>query len=60
MRVSFPFILFLKGCEENLPVTIDFLKIGFVWKFSAILAPDAFLRATVVNSPRGLVNWSCH
>ena len=60
MRVSLPFILVFKGCEENLPVAIDFLKIGFVWNFSVVPAPDTFLRATVINSPTGLVNWRCH
>ena len=28
--VSF-FILFIKGCEENLPATVGFLKVSCVW-----------------------------
>ena len=25
------FFFFLKGCDEILPVTVGFLKVGFVW-----------------------------
>ena len=48
--VSF-FILFIKGCEENLPETIGFLKDGGVWNLWLCLGD--FLRAAVINrNPR--------
>ena len=53
----YSFFLYLKGCIENLPCNWPLQSQLCLQLISAIITPCRFLRATVIDSPAGLVTW---